>query len=54
MSDVDGGITRPKDGKKLYKIEITGKLDDTEWETFKTCIKACVDQFPTKLTVKFK
>lgn len=54
MSDVDGGITRPqKDGKKLYKIKIEGKLSDAEWEQFKTCIDQCVKQFPTKLKITF-
>jgi hypothetical protein len=54
MSDVDGGITRPqKDGKKLYKIKIEGKLSDAEWEQFKTRIDQCVKQFPTKLKITF-
>lgn len=54
MSDVDGGITRPnKDGKKLLKVEIKGKLSDQEWETFKQCLKQCVDAYGGKLTIKF-
>ena len=55
MSDVDGGITRPqKDGKKLYKIKIDGKLSDTEWDQFKACLEQCVKQFPNnKLRITF-
>ena len=55
MSDVSGGITRPqKDGKQLYRVQIDGKLNDQEWETFKQCIQNCVKQFPNnKLRVTF-
>jgi hypothetical protein len=53
MSDVSGGITKPnKNGKKLHKILIEGKIPDDKWEAFKACLKQCVDQHPN-LTIKF-
>jgi hypothetical protein len=53
MSDVSGGITKPKkNSTELHKILIEGKMPDDKWEEFKVCLKKCVDQYP-KLKIKF-
>jgi hypothetical protein len=53
MSDVDGGITQPeKDGKKLRKIKIEGKLPETDWEKFKLELKQFIEGKYPNLKVK--
>jgi hypothetical protein len=52
MSDIDVSITRPT-GKRLIKLEVSGKLSDAEWEEFRECVAACVKRYGKKLKLSF-